>query len=128
MRRNPAAEGVYLFDDEEAARAYLEGPIVAAMKSLPVLSEFSVKSFSVLGGTHSGDSGTNRGNLGTQVANWPGGRTVLHRQTFASLRTRQIKLWPDGNYLGRIDVIVGDVVMLFDVVEVDGLGDSGLLI
>ncbi len=40
--------GVYLFDDEEAARAYLEGPIVAAMKSLPVLSEFSVKSFSVL--------------------------------------------------------------------------------
>ena len=40
--------GIYLFDDEEAARAYLEGPIVAAMKSLPVLSELSVKSFSVL--------------------------------------------------------------------------------
>jgi hypothetical protein len=30
-------------------RAYLDGPIVAAMKSLPVLSELSVKSFSVLG-------------------------------------------------------------------------------
>ena len=44
------------------------------------------------------------------------------------MRTRQIKLWSDGNYLGRIDVIVGDVVMLFDVLEVDGLGDSWLLI
>ena len=40
--------GIYLFDDEESARAYLEGPIVAAMKSLPVLSELSVNSFSVL--------------------------------------------------------------------------------
>ena len=44
------------------------------------------------------------------------------------MRTRQIKLWPDGNYLGRINVIVGDVVMLFDVLEVYGLGDSRLLI
>jgi hypothetical protein len=40
--------GIYLFDDEESARAYLEGPIVTAMKSLPVLSEVSVNSFSVL--------------------------------------------------------------------------------
>jgi hypothetical protein len=44
------------------------------------------------------------------------------------MRTRQIKLWPDGNYLGRINVIVGDVVMLFDVLEVYGFGDSRLLI
>ena len=35
--------GIYLFDDEESVRAYLEGPIVAALKS-----ELSVKSFSVL--------------------------------------------------------------------------------
>lgn len=40
--------GIYLFDDEESVRAYLEGPIVAALKSYPVLSELSVKSFSVL--------------------------------------------------------------------------------
>jgi hypothetical protein len=40
--------GIYLFDDEESARAYLEGPIIAAMKSLPVLSELSSSSFSVL--------------------------------------------------------------------------------
>ena len=36
--------GIYLFDDEASARAYLEGPIVTAMKSLPVLSELSVNS------------------------------------------------------------------------------------
>jgi Putative mono-oxygenase ydhR len=40
--------GIYLFDDEESARAYLEGPIIAAMKSLPILSELSVTSSSVL--------------------------------------------------------------------------------
>ena len=40
--------GIYLFDDEESARAYLEGPIVTAMRSLPVLSELSVNSLSVL--------------------------------------------------------------------------------
>jgi hypothetical protein len=40
--------GIYLFDDEESARAYLEGPIIAAMKSLPVLSELSVISSCVL--------------------------------------------------------------------------------
>ena len=40
--------GIYLFDDEESARAYLEGPIIAAMKSLPVVSELSVISSSVL--------------------------------------------------------------------------------
>ena len=44
------------------------------------------------------------------------------------MRTRQIKLWTDRNYLGRINVVVGDVVMLFDVLEVYGLGDSRLLI
>ncbi|HVJ56467.1 MAG TPA: YdhR family protein [Terrimicrobiaceae bacterium] len=27
--------GIYLFDDEESVRAYLEGPIVAALKSYP---------------------------------------------------------------------------------------------
>jgi hypothetical protein len=40
--------GIHLFDDEESARAYLEGPIIAAMKSLPILSELSVISSCVL--------------------------------------------------------------------------------
>ena len=40
--------GIYLFDDEASARAYLDGPIVAALKSSPVLSELTVNSFSVL--------------------------------------------------------------------------------
>ena len=40
--------GIYLFDDEGSARAYLEGPIVAALKSSPVISDLSVNSFSVL--------------------------------------------------------------------------------
>jgi len=40
--------GIYLFDDEGSARAYLNGPIVAALKSSPVLSELTVNSFSVL--------------------------------------------------------------------------------
>ena len=48
MRRNLAAGASTWFDDEESARAYLEGPIIAAMKSLPVLSELSVTSSSVL--------------------------------------------------------------------------------
>jgi hypothetical protein len=44
------------------------------------------------------------------------------------MRTRQIKLWTDRNYLGRINVVVGDIVVLLDVVEAYGLGDSRLLI
>ena len=62
--------GIYLFDDEESARAYLEGPIIAAMKSLPVVSELSVHIVFRVGGAHGGDSRTNRGDLGTQVGNW----------------------------------------------------------
>ena len=42
------AGGIYLFESDEALQAYLAGPIVASMKSNPILSNLSVKSFDVL--------------------------------------------------------------------------------
>jgi rhodanese-related sulfurtransferase len=40
--------GVYLFDDEAAAKTFLNGPIVAASKESPVLSNASVKIFDIM--------------------------------------------------------------------------------
>ncbi len=40
--------GIYLFDDEASLNAYLAGPIVAALKSNPALSNITVKQFGVL--------------------------------------------------------------------------------
>jgi rhodanese-related sulfurtransferase len=40
--------GVYLFDDEESARAFLAGPIVAASKEAPILSHASLKLFDIM--------------------------------------------------------------------------------
>ncbi len=42
------AGGIYYFDDEDAVQAYLEGPIVAGLKTHPALSEISAKQFDVL--------------------------------------------------------------------------------
>lgn len=42
------AGGTYLFDSEEAAQAYLDGPIVAALKASPAVSNISAKLFDVL--------------------------------------------------------------------------------
>ena len=42
------AGGIYLFDDEAALNAFLAGPIAAAVKSNPVLSDISVKQFGVI--------------------------------------------------------------------------------
>ena len=42
------AGGIYLFESEAAAQAYLAGPIVAALKASPVLSNISAKLFDVL--------------------------------------------------------------------------------
>ena len=42
------AGGVYLFDDADSVRAYLEGPIVSGLKAHPALSDISVKQFDVL--------------------------------------------------------------------------------
>ncbi len=40
--------GIYLFESEAALNAYLAGPIVASLKSSPVLSDIQVKVFDVL--------------------------------------------------------------------------------
>ncbi len=45
---NHTAGGIYLFDGEESVQAYLAGPIVASLKSNPVLSDLGVKVFDVL--------------------------------------------------------------------------------
>ena len=42
------AGGIYLFESEAAAQSYLAGPLVAAAKSSPVISNISAKLFDVL--------------------------------------------------------------------------------
>ncbi len=42
------AGGIYLFDDEAAVQAFLEGPLAAQVTGHPALSEFSVKQFDVM--------------------------------------------------------------------------------
>lgn len=42
--------GIYLFDDERSVRAYLDGPIVAALRSHPAFSDVRVQTFDVLEG------------------------------------------------------------------------------
>ena len=42
------AGGIYLFESETAAQSYLAGPIVAALKSSPAVSNISAKLFDVL--------------------------------------------------------------------------------
>lgn len=39
--------GIYLFDDRAAAEAYLAGPIVAAMKTMPDTANLTTKMFDV---------------------------------------------------------------------------------
>jgi len=42
------AGGIYLFENEASAKAYLEGPLAAQVTSHPALSDFSVKLFDVM--------------------------------------------------------------------------------
>ena len=42
------AGGIYLFESEAAAQAYVDGPIANALKSSPVISNFSAKLFDVM--------------------------------------------------------------------------------
>jgi len=42
------AGGVYYFDDESSLQTYLAGPLAAAVKSHPALSEMTVKQFEVM--------------------------------------------------------------------------------
>jgi hypothetical protein len=44
------AGGIYLFDDEASVQAFLSGPIVAAVKSNPAISDISAKMFDVMEG------------------------------------------------------------------------------
>lgn len=39
--------GIYLFEDDAALKSYLEGPILARMKSLKIFSDISIKTFDV---------------------------------------------------------------------------------
>ena len=40
--------GIYLFENEESMKSYLEGPIVAAMKEKKAFSDINVKTFDVV--------------------------------------------------------------------------------
>ena len=40
--------GIYLFEDEESMKAYLNGPIIAAMKEKKAFSGIEVKTFDVV--------------------------------------------------------------------------------
>lgn len=55
--------GIYVFDDEAALDAYLNGPIVAALRSHPAFSDLSVKQFEIL----ADESAVTRGPVGTAV-------------------------------------------------------------
>lgn len=42
------AGGIYLFESEAAAQAYMTGPIIAALRSSPAVSDIGTKLFDVL--------------------------------------------------------------------------------
>ncbi len=42
------AGGIYLFEDEASAQAYLNGPIISAMKSMPIIGNFEAKVFDIM--------------------------------------------------------------------------------
>ena len=42
------AGGIFLFDDEAAMQAFLEGPVAAQVTTHPALSDFSVKQFDIM--------------------------------------------------------------------------------
>ena len=42
------AGGIYLFEDEAAAQAYVDGPIVASLGSAPFLTDLSVAQFGIM--------------------------------------------------------------------------------
>ena len=44
------AAGLYLFEDDASRKAYLEGPIIARMKTLEAFSDITMKYFDVVDG------------------------------------------------------------------------------
>jgi len=57
------AGGIYLFEDEAAVNAFLGGPIVSALKAIPVVSEIRVK----MSGVSEAHSRVTRGPIGGAV-------------------------------------------------------------
>src|SRR5512141_3430119 len=51
------AGGIYLFDDEASLQAFLDGPIVAAVKNNPAISNISAKTFDVMDALTAGTRG-----------------------------------------------------------------------
>jgi hypothetical protein len=43
------------------------------------------------------------------------------------MRSAKIKFWTDGNNAVRVDHLVTDIIMPADMIEVHGVGDTGLL-
>jgi hypothetical protein len=58
------AGGIYLFDDEASLTAYLQGPILAALRSHPAFSDLSIKTFEIL----EDESALTRGPVGASLA------------------------------------------------------------
>ena len=48
----------------------------------------------------------------------------LLSQMFAAVGGGEILVWTEGDDTGRIDIVVGDVVVPLDMVEVHGVGDA----
>lgn len=44
------AAGIYLFEDDASLKAYVEGPIIARMKTLEAFSDITMKYFDVVEG------------------------------------------------------------------------------
>ncbi len=42
------AGGIYLFENKDAATAYVNGPVIAGLKSSPVFSDFSIRQFDIM--------------------------------------------------------------------------------
>jgi len=57
------AGGVYLFSDAEAAQAFLDGPLVAQVRSAPMLSDFQATRYGVIESL----TATTRGPIATYV-------------------------------------------------------------
>lgn len=41
--------GIYLFENEEDAKVYMEGPVFEKLKNIPGLNNFEVKMFDIMG-------------------------------------------------------------------------------
>jgi len=44
------AAGIYLFEDDASLKAYIEGPIIARMKTIEAFSDITIKYFDVIEG------------------------------------------------------------------------------